>query len=138
MSAASAMGDSGLSNPQWDLALRVSPYRVEFERAPCQPFFRVGRHGGTRTLYLNTSHRFYEEIYDGPVSTPELRSSLEVLLFSLGDVMLAEPEDAKLRNEARLASWSKRLDVALGALAAHLRFGDDQDVGQHSWSDKPS
>ena len=40
MSTASAMGDSSLSNPQWDLALRVSPYRVEFEGAPCQPFFQ--------------------------------------------------------------------------------------------------
>ena len=135
MSAASGMG---ISNPQWDLALRVSPYRVEFERAPCQSFFRVGRHGGARTLYLNTSHRFYEEIYDGPVSTPELRSSLEVLLFSLGDVMLAEPDEGKLRSQAQLASWSNRLDVALGALAAHLRFGDDQDVGQHSWRDERS
>ena len=138
MSAASAMGDSGLSNPQWDLALRASPYRVEFERAPCQPFFRVGRHGGARTLYFNTSHRFYEEIYDGPVSTPELRSSLEVLLFSLGDVMLAEREEGKSRSQAQLASWSNRLDVALGALAAHLRFGEDQDVGLHSWRDEPS
>lgn len=137
MSAASVMGDSGLSNSQWDLALRVSPYRVEFERAPCQPFFRVGRHGGAQTLYLNTSHRFYEEIYDGPVSTPELRSSLEVLLFSLGDVMLVEPEEGKSRSQAQLASWSHRLDVALGALAAHLRFGEDQDVGQHSSPDEP-
>jgi hypothetical protein len=138
MSAASAMGGSCLSNPQWDLALRVSPYRVEFEKAPCQPFFRVGRHGGARTLYLNTSHRFYEEIYDGPVSTPELRSSLEILLFSLGDVMLEEPEEGKSRSQVQLASWSNRLDIALGALVAHLRFGEDQDVGQHSWRDEHS
>jgi hypothetical protein len=138
MSAAGAMGDISLSNSQWDLALRVSPYRVKFERAPCQPFFRVGRHGGARTLYLNTSHKFYEEIYDGPVSTPELRSSLEVLLFSLGDVMLAEPEEGQSRSQVQLATWSSRLDVALGALAAHLRFGEDQDVGQHSWRDEPN
>jgi hypothetical protein len=132
MSAASARGDSGRSSPQWDLALRVSPYRVEFERAPCQPFFRVGRHGDARTLYLNTSHRFYEEIYHARVSTPELRLSLEVLLFSLGDLMLAEPPEGKSRSQSQLASWSNRLDVALGALAAHLRFGKDQDVGRHS------
>ena len=87
---------------------------------------------------MNTSHRFYEEIYDGPVSTPELRSSLEVLLFSLGDVMLAGPEEARERNQAQLASWSTRLDVALGALAAHLQFGEDQDVGEHSKSDEPT
>lgn len=136
--AMSIMGGGAFSNAQRDLALRVSPYRVEFESAPSQPFFRVGRHNGGRILYLNTSHSFYEEIYDGPVSTPELRSSLEILLFSLGDVILAEPEEAKQRSQAQLTSWSNRLDIALGMLAAHLRFGDDQDVGQPSWSDEPT
>ncbi len=52
--------------------------------------------------------------------------------------MLAEPDEGKLRSQAQLASWSNRLDVALGALAAHLRFGEDQDVGQHSWRDERS
>ena len=44
MSIASAMGEGGSKNPQWDLALRVSPYRVEFETMPDKAFFRVGRH----------------------------------------------------------------------------------------------
>ncbi len=135
MSVASAMGDGG-SNPQWDLALRVSPYRVEFERMPREPFFRVGRHSGARILYLNTAHRFYEEIYDGPVSTPELRSSLEILLFSLGDVMLDDSADFKGKNNEQLTSWSNRLDIALGMLAAHLKVGEEQDVGQLSWIDE--
>jgi hypothetical protein len=130
MTSASAMGEGRSNNPQWDLALRVSPYRVEFEAMSDRPFFRVGRHGGARILYLNTTHRFYEEIYDGPASTPELRSSLEVLLFSLGDVMLESSEETQVRNQTQMMSWSRRLDLALGMLAAHLRTGDDQDIGQ--------
>ncbi|MBB3302304.1 hypothetical protein FHT72_005953 [Rhizobium sp. BK077] len=137
MSVASAMAEPG-SNPQWDFALRVSPYRVEFEKAPRHPFFRVTRHAGARVLYLNTAHRFYEELYDGPVSTPELRSSLEILLFSLGDVMLAEPEDARERSRQQLVSWSNRLEAALGMLATHLRVGEEQDVGQLDWTDETS
>jgi hypothetical protein len=137
MSVASAMAEPG-SNPQWDLALRVSPYRVEFEKAPRHPFFRVTRHAGARVLFLNTAHPFYDELYDGPVSTPELRSSLEILLFSLGDVMLAEPEDARERSRLQLVSWSNRLEAALGMLAAHLRVGEDQDVGQLDWTDETS
>jgi hypothetical protein len=137
MSVAGAMADPG-SNPQWDLALRVSPYRVEFEKAPRHPFFRVARHAGARVLYLNTAHPFYDELYDGPVSTPELRSSLEILLFSLGDVMLAESEDASERSRLQLISWSNRLEAALGMLAAHLRVGEDQDVGQLDWTDETS
>jgi hypothetical protein len=136
MSIASAMGEGGSNNPQWDLALRVSPYRVEFEAVPDQAFFRVGRHGGARILYINTTHRFYDDIYDNPTSTSELRSSLEILLFSLGDVMLEGSEETQAKNQTHLMSWSRRLDLALGMLAAHLRTGDDQDVGQPSWPDE--
>ncbi len=135
MSVASAMGEGQSTNPQWDLGLRVSPYRVEFETALDQAFFRVARHGGARILYINTAHRFYEEIYDGPVSTPELRAALEILLFSLGDVILEDPEETQVRNRSQLTSWSRRLDLALGMLANHLQIGDDRDVGQHAWPD---
>lgn len=138
MSSASAMGENRSNNLQWNLALRVSPYRVEFEAKPDQAFFRVGRHGGARILYLNTNHRFYEELYDSPASTPEVRSSLEILLFSLGDVMLQAPEETQARNQIQLISWSRRLDLALGMLAAHLRTGDDQDVGHLTWPDEPT
>ena len=138
MSIASAMGEGPTGNPNWDAGLRVSPYRVEFEHALDQPFFRVGRRHGARTLHLNTAHRFYEEIYDGPVATPEMRSALEVLLFSLGDIMLEGTEEAQGRNRQQLAAWSRRLDLALGMLAAHLSTGDEQDVGQSAWLADPA
>ncbi|MEQ7155095.1 ATP-binding protein [Brevundimonas aurifodinae] len=138
MSIASAMGDGGNGNPQWDLALRVSPYRVGFEHLAGQPFFRVDRQQGSRALHLNTAHRFYEEIYDGEVSTPELRSALEILLFSLGDVMLEGADEAEERNKAQLISWSRRLDLALGMLSDHLSLGDAQDVGPLAWQDDPA
>ena len=122
ISVVSLMGDRG-SEPEWNFSIRGSPHVLEFEKMPLRPFFRVGRHDGTRVLYLNTAHRFFEEIYDGPLSTPELKSALEVLLFSLGDVMLAEAVEVKKRNQAQLTSWSNRLDIALEGLAAHLRVG---------------
>lgn len=130
MCIASAMVEGPTGTPNWDAGLRVSPYRVEFEHALDQPFFRVGRRHGARTLHLNTAHRFYEEIYDGPVATPEMRSALEVLLFSLGDVMLEGTEEAQGRNRQQLTAWSRRLDLALGMLAAHLSTGDELDVSQ--------
>jgi hypothetical protein len=138
MSVASAMGEGPAGNVNWDAGLRVSPYRVQFEHALDQPFFRVGRRHGARTLHLNTAHRFYEEIYDGPVATPEMRSALEVLLFSLGDVMLEGTEEAQGRNRQQVTAWSRRLDLALGMLAAHLSTGDEQDVGQSAWLADPA
>jgi Histidine kinase-, DNA gyrase B-, and HSP90-like ATPase len=138
MSIASAMGEGGSNNPQWDLALRVSPYRVEFETMPDKAFFRVGRHRGARVLYLNTTHRFYDELYDGPTSTPELRSSLEILLFCLGDVMLEGSEETQAKNQTQVMSWSRRLDLALGMLTAHLTTGDHEDVGPLPSPTKPT
>lgn len=136
MTIAGTMGVAGSDQNQWNLALRVSPYRLEYEHLIGQPFFRVGREHGARTLHLNTAHRFFEEIYDSRMSTPELRSALEILLFSLGDVMLEGPDDDRQRASDQLQSWSKRLDLALGMLAEHLTVGDGTDVGVAAWEDE--
>lgn len=138
MSIAGAIGLAGGVQRQWDFGLRVSPYRLKFEHSAGRPFFRVDREDGARTLHMNTAHRFYEEIYDGPVSTPELRSALEVLLFSLGDVMLESPDADRPRASAQVDSWSRRLDAALAMLSQHLSVGDGVDVGAAAWSDEPN
>lgn len=137
MSVASAMGDSVPGNYGWDAGLRVSPYRVAFEHAHGQAFFRIGRQNGARTLHLNTAHRFYEEVYDGPASTAEMRSALEILLFSLGDVMLDAGDGAQDRNSQQVAAWSRRLDLALGTLATRLDRADEPD-DLAAWEGDPS
>ncbi|WP_233203772.1 ATP-binding protein [Novosphingobium sp. HII-3] len=116
---------------QFDLGLRASPYRLRFENLPGQAFFRIDRASGARTLHLNTAHRFYEDIYDGPTSTQEVRTALEILLFSFGDVLFGEGE----RGAIQVELWSRRLEQALGMMAQHLTESDDIDVGPISWSD---
>ena len=59
MTIAGAMGVAGNDQDQWNLALRVSPYRLEYEHLVGHPFFRVDREHGARTLHLNTAHRFF-------------------------------------------------------------------------------
>lgn len=112
-----------------DLGLRASPYCVSFENRPGASFFRVDRSGGARSLHINMAHRFYEDVYDGPLSTPAMRAALEVLLFSMGDVLLEEDEASRTRSDIQLQSWSRRLDRALAMLASHLIASDDADVG---------
>jgi len=133
MSAASGSADGRPPDPQWELALRLSPYRLGFEHTPGSAFFRVDRQHGGRSLHLNTAHRFYEEIYDGPASTPEMRSALEVLLFCIGDVVLDSSEDERTQHSEQLLSWSRRLDLALSMLATHLSRSEEEDVGQPAW-----
>lgn len=117
---------------QLDLRLRASPYRLRFENLPGQAFFRIDRAGGARTLHINTAHRFYEDIYDGPSATQEVRTALEILLFSFGDVLLGESEE---RGAIQVEIWSRRLELALGMMAQHLTESDDIDVGPYSWID---
>jgi hypothetical protein len=132
--AMSVAGAAGSQRPdhQWDLGFRVSPYKVDFDFQPGQPFFRVDRHNGARTLHLNAAHRFFDEVYDAPASTPELKAALEVLLFCLGDIILEGSPDERKQYDSGLVSWSRRLDLALGMLASHLSVSDDLDVGATS------
>jgi hypothetical protein len=114
---------------QLDLALRTVPYKVCFEKACGEPFFWVNRKHGACTLHINTGHRFYEQIYDGPIATAELRAALEVLLFCIGEAVLDPPGDSGSKADAHILSWSQRLELALEMLAAHLSVSDNQDVG---------
>ncbi|MCW3838174.1 ATP-binding protein [Sphingomonas canadensis] len=114
---------------QYDLGLRVSPYRLQFETLPGHPFFRVDRNSGARTLHINTAHRFYEDLYQAPPTTAEFRSALEILLFCYGDVLLDAGEGAKGTLFGQVHLWSRRLEQALGMMASHLIASDDEDVG---------
>ena len=135
-----AMGHASLLSRDFDepeqygLDLRESAYRLAFENEPGAPFFRMIRDAGSRALYLNTAHRFYDEIYAGPASTAEVRSSLELLLFCFGDTVLGGRDDARSQHEDQIRSWSRRLELALGMVVAHLSQGEDEDVGVGAWS----
>jgi hypothetical protein len=138
MSAAMGMSKDDVGYAQWGLDLRVSPYRTEFEHVPGSAFFRKDWSHGACTLHINTAHRFYTDLYDGPASTLEVRSALEVVLFSIGDIALDQRQksDGKLADE--LVSWSRRLDQALEMLASHLGDAEQQDVGDRVLADSLS
>lgn len=120
-----------VSESQLDLGLKLTPYNLRFESRIGAPFFRVDRHAAARSLYLNTTHRFFTDIYDAPASTDELRAALEIFLFSFGDVLLSNDQSHDDGSE-QVRRWSQRLERALAVMATHLANGDDQDVGLES------
>jgi hypothetical protein len=130
------MSDSGQTGAgdcgplQFDLGLRSSPYRLMFEDEPGGPFFRIDRHGGARTLHLNTAHRFYADVYEGPTATPAVRSALELLLFSIGDVMLDASGGERSDQDRQLDRWSRRLEQALAMMASHLAASDREEEAE--------
>jgi hypothetical protein len=113
---------------QLRLELKKHPYKLAHENVPGGSFFRVEQLGGSTTLFLNTSHRFYVELYAGSDSSPGSRAALEVLLFSIGDCMNNAPEQVRAIYDLELPEWSRRLDYALLQLSNRIAH-DDGDVG---------
>lgn len=131
MATLATLGLSG--GAQLSLPLRPQTYRVEIEHRPGSPFFRVAADCGERVLKLNSGHRFFEDVYDGPASSAELRSALEVLLFSLGDALVASEGRVRANQEELLLSWSRRLDDALALLEEHIGSRELAELGETAW-----
>ena len=69
---------------------------------------------------------FYADIYDSEGVTSELRSALELLLFSAGDMMIEASSRVAFEQDDHLRLWSRRLDQALATMASHLARTDEE------------
>jgi Histidine kinase-, DNA gyrase B-, and HSP90-like ATPase len=116
------------SEHQFNFDLPLAHYRLQFEALPGSPFFRVAREAGARTLHINTAHRFYDTLYDTPCATQEFKSTLEILLFCFGDVVLEAADPAQAGFHRQIHSWSRRLDQALATMVSHLTRGEDMSA----------
>jgi len=97
------------------------PYEVIFESLKGAPFYRAEQYGGQVRLYINTSHRFYSDVYsllsDEDVRDRRLKVALELLLFVLGacEVEVTSEEREKFYISER-QEWSTRYRKVLGLL----------------------
>ena len=124
MSAVLKTSSSDASLAQQSLDLHAPPCRTEFAHAPGQSFFRMVQSDSTRILQINTAHRFYTDLYSGPASTAEMRSALEVVLFSIGDVALKHESNGNNSLRQDLVSWSLHLELALERLASGIHHSE--------------
>lgn len=97
------------------------PYEVHFEELKGAPFYRTEQYGGQVRLYINTSHRFYSDVYaqlsDDSARDRRLKIALELLLFVLGSCELEAPNKDKAEfylNERM--EWSRRYGNTLSLL----------------------
>jgi hypothetical protein len=95
-------------------------YKVAQRSIPGGAFFEVEQIGGTKVLWLNTSTRFYQEVYAGPDSSPAVRAALEILLFSVGDRKLEGRDELQAFYAHEVPEWSRKLEFALSHLAQNL------------------
>lgn len=90
-------------------------WEVEFSAIPEGPFYRPVRLGEQKRLVINTDHPFFTKVYE---RAPEVRASLEVLLFVIAERELEVKQDAETFYKAERQRWSERLRYALDTLIA--------------------
>jgi hypothetical protein len=92
------------------------PYKIEFDSHPSAPFFRPEQWGAQKRIYINTAHRFFSDVYNGPDATPRMQAALELLLFVLGVCELDAIGEGQHFYENERIEWSKQLNSVLTLL----------------------
>lgn len=101
------------------------PYKVEFEAVTDGPIYRGERLGGQYRLIVNTSHRFYTDVYEPAGKLPGLRSKLEAWLFVAAEAELdAVSDEQEAFFKAARVHWSQRLTDVLTDIDAS---GEQED-----------
>jgi hypothetical protein len=103
-----------------------------FEAMVDGPIFRAERMHKQYRLILNTTHRFYSDIYEVAEKVPGLKSKIETLLFVLAEMELdaGEAQEAFFKSARMFAS--QRLTDVLNDLDAE---GDREDEATSEMED---
>lgn len=90
-------------------------YEIEFAAREEAPMYQARRLGLQKRLTINTSHPFYEKIYQ---RSGEARAGLEVFLFVLADAELDADGERETFYRTERQSWSQALTHALEELVS--------------------
>lgn len=130
--AVKTLVEKGVTRPEAERVIETvekeRPFRIEIQSNPEGPFYRAELRGGQVVLLINSSHRFYTDVY-AAVKGPDgarIRQSLEVLLFVLGKSELAASDDRELFYQSERAEWSRSLNVALAKLGTIIDLSPDE------------
>ena len=113
--------------------VKERPYKVDFETMIDGPVYRPERLGTQYRLVINTSHRFYTDIYEPAGNVAGMKSALETMLFVLGESEVdTTGEREKFYKSERVYS-SQRLTDVLGELDD---TGDTEDEASADMEDE--
>lgn len=131
--AVNELVDKGVPRDQAEKAIETvekeQPFRVEIERNPDGPFYRVELRGGQVVLLINSAHLFYTDVYAAVQGKEgaKIRQSLEVLLFVIGKCEIDAVDERALFYTSERIEWSKRLNTALAKLGTYIDLAPDAD-----------
>jgi hypothetical protein len=108
----------------------AQPYEIKFEALEGAPFYRPELYGVQKRIWINTRHRFYTDIYNGPDASPRLQVAIRLLLYVLGCAELEATEDREIFYRAERSEWSKQLDVVLDLLDRRAPVRDAKSASE--------
>jgi hypothetical protein len=105
-------------------------FKVTREALPGAPFYRVEQRGSQQVLRLNTSHRFFTDVYAavGGSEGSRLRAALDLLLLIMGDCELDSTDETRQFYRHERNEWSVRLETALERLESRISSNDREDI----------
>lgn len=96
-------------------------WEIKVESIPEGPFFRPVRLGEQKRVIINSSHPFYQKLYD---SARESQPALQVLLMVLAEAELESLEQHEQFYRSQRNRWSERLKFALDDLISDSSLED--------------
>ena len=125
--------DPQMVEEQLEAELANKAYKVGKRAIPGGVFFQVEQLGATKMLWLNTECRFFNEVYAGPGSSPQVRAALEILLFAIGDRKLEGRPELQAVYDSEIPEWSKKVELALSHLAnSFVGFGAEAEAADET------
>lgn len=117
------------------------PYKIIFESLKGAPFYRTEPYGSQTRLFINTSHRFYGDVYtqikDTSARERRIKTGIELLLFVLGTCEVeVTSEERKEFYETERLEWSSRYRNALSLLDNYDSVEDAEAAEEEMVEDK--
>lgn len=115
-----------------DRRLSEFPVIIELEHLPGAPFYRTKTVGDAVVAMLNTSHPFYERVYQRlEEQSPVAKIGIDLMLMSLARSEEAASEEAREWYDAQRQEWSQNLKRFTSQLPEfEATVGDDSSVAK--------
>lgn len=107
------------------------PVIIELEDLPGAPFYRTKTVGDAIVVMLNTSHPFYERVYQClEEQSPVGKTGIDLLLMSLARSEESGSDEAREWYDAQRQDWSQNLKLFTSQLPEYEGPDNNDEVGK--------
>ena len=111
-----------------ELEFEKNPFRVEYKSmGNHSPFFDINPLGDSKlVLVINKDHNFFSHVLSE--ASNDVRSNLELLLFSIGKAKSTARGQAKILYHTELTEWSRYLQSAIEVKSKYKEHKSEDEL----------